>query len=79
MVDANLSKIEDEIAPRHVRFYNEPSLGLSDNDFVHRMWDADEVLDPTDEDSEDDSIDDEEDVELQSDSDWDSDASEQPS
>ncbi|KAJ8110308.1 hypothetical protein OPT61_g6821 [Boeremia exigua] len=40
---------EAEMDPLHVKFMNEPSLGLSDNDFVHRMWDADETFDPTDE------------------------------
>lgn len=31
------------IEERHVRFVDEPSLGLSDADFVHRMWDEDET------------------------------------
>lgn len=40
---------------KHVRFIDEPSLGLSDADFVHRMWDTDEEFEPTDdEDLEDD-------------------------
>jgi hypothetical protein len=50
------------IEPRHVHFVNEPSLGLSDKDFVHRMWDdgetnfltEDEEDEEDDEDSEDD-------------------------
>lgn len=44
------------IEPRHVHFVNEPSLGLSDEDFVHRMWDDGETnfLTDDEEDSEDD-------------------------
>lgn len=39
----------------YVRFVNEPSVGLSNEDFVHRMWDDDEKSNATDdEDSEDD-------------------------
>jgi hypothetical protein len=51
------------IETRHVRFVNEPSLGLSDKDFVHRMWDDDETNflteDEEDEEDDEDSEDDE--------------------
>ena len=39
---------------RHIRFVDEPSLGLSDTDFVHCMWGDDETYEPTDDDSDDD-------------------------
>lgn len=42
------------IEPKHRWFTEEPSLGLSDNDFVHRMWGNGETFDTTDgEESED--------------------------
>jgi hypothetical protein len=47
----------------HVRFVDEPSLGLSDTAFVHKMWDSDEE-EFTDEDVED--SDEETDSELES-------------
>lgn len=59
------------IESRHVRFIDEPSLGLSDADFVHRMWDTDEEFEPTDDEDlgDDDS---------ETDSEYDSDSEEQP-
>jgi hypothetical protein len=45
---------------KHVHFIDEPSLGLSDADFVHRMWADDENFYPgDDENSEDDDCEDE--------------------
>jgi hypothetical protein len=36
------------IQTRHMRFEDEPSLGLSDADFVHRTWESDEEFGGTD-------------------------------
>lgn len=52
---ADVTKLAPCLQDRHIRFEDEPSLGLSDADFVHRMWDSDEDLASDDEDSEDDS------------------------
>lgn len=44
------------IQTRHIRFEDEPSLGLSDAEFVHRMWESEEEsLLSDDEDSDSDS------------------------
>jgi len=46
--------MEPCIEPKHKWFTEEPSLGLSDNDFVHRMWGNGETFEATDgEESED--------------------------
>ncbi|KAJ4367930.1 hypothetical protein N0V86_009770 [Didymella sp. IMI 355093] len=50
-----LQRMSPCIQTRHIRFEDEPSLGLSDADFVHRMWESDEEFGATDdEDSKDD-------------------------
>lgn len=49
----DISKLKPCMEARHIKFINEPSLGLSDADFVHRMWDADETFDPEDEEEDD--------------------------
>ena len=59
------------IEPRHVHFVNEPSLGLSDKDFIHRMWDEDETRDLTEDEEEDEDSEDEE-RDINSDDDLDS-------
>ena len=42
------------MAAHHVKFVNEPGLGLSDSEFVHRMWDAGESFYPTEYESDED-------------------------
>ena len=48
----DVRKMKMCIEPRHVHFVNEPSLGLSDKDFIHRMWDEDETRDLTEDEEE---------------------------
>ena len=57
------------IEPRHVHFVDEPSLGLSDKDFVHRMWDDDETAFLTDEEEDEDIEDEDEDTDSDDDRD----------
>lgn len=56
---------------RHVRFNNEPSLGLSDMEFVHRMWDNDETYDITDDEDSDEDPEESEGFEVDGDADLD--------
>lgn len=50
--EADRFKMKPCIHERHARFVDEPSLGLSNADFVHRMWGEDETAMFTDEDED---------------------------
>ena len=45
-------KMKGCIEPWHVRYTDEPGRGLTDAEFVHRMWDTDEVFESSDEEFE---------------------------